>query len=389
MSDLDQNVGQRGVDAAVVNRSRYEVIAALLQDKRDNITKPLKLPSEVALAVKHNVARDTIRRAIKVLEERGEVTRKRGRGTFLLPGGVGQIESLKGAGVGFIPPWWADSTEAWYTSMVFGGVCDWADKHDWHLSVIHIQRKGTDINKLLKKISARRLRSLVWLQPMPAQMEVLNNISKHIPCVVVGREYEDSGLHIVEPDYSQAAKLIDDYLVRKGHLSYAVMGGSPLGPYGSSWIRALQKTHQDRGSTFGYWENYIDIKPFHRDRLAELVMDLYLPVHPKIQALVLTSSGDLLPLLANKKFRKLVPSGLSIIAFDYGVQNMNSYWTGRTITHVRCDWARIGRKAMSIIGLLLDGQSQIPRVIRESVDFVPGQTVCDWSPDKVKDGIEP
>jgi len=388
MSNLNQHFKSKDSDELMAtDKPRYELIATMLQEHRKGITKPMKLPSEEALAVKHNVARDTIRRALKVLEGHGEVTRHRGRGTFLLPDKISRT-TLKGAGVGFIPPWWADSINTWYTSMVFGGICSWADEHDWHLSVLHVARKENNVDELLKKISTRKLSSLVWIQPVPEQMKLMSAISKHIPCVVVGREYEDCGLHIVEPDYGQAVKLIDDHLFSKGHNSYTVVGRNSNDPYSSSWITSMQKMHQDRGSTYEYWANYIDIKPFLRDRMAELIMDFYLPIHPKIQALVLTSSSYLEPLLANKRFRELASSELSIVAFDYGVQSMDSYWPGHKITHVSCDWNKIGLKAMNVIGLLLDGHDHIPRIVQEPVEFVSGQTVYDWSPDKVRDGVE-
>ena len=66
MSKTEQNL--KIIETKVVEQPRYEVIAKLLRDRRKGISKPLKLPSEEALAVKHNVARDTIRRALKVLE---------------------------------------------------------------------------------------------------------------------------------------------------------------------------------------------------------------------------------------------------------------------------------------------------------------------------------
>ena len=124
-----------------VKELRYEVVATMLQERRNGITKPLKLPSEKVLAAEYNVSRDTIRRSMKVFEERGEVVRQRGKGTFLLPKII-QTKNLKGTGVGFIPPWWASSTRTWYTSMVFEGICKWADEHDWYLAQSTCSVKG-------------------------------------------------------------------------------------------------------------------------------------------------------------------------------------------------------------------------------------------------------
>ena len=116
MADALQHKGPNNV-AVASPLPRYQVIANHLQQQRERLTGPEKLPSEEALAVEHKVARDTVRRAMRVLEIRGAVTRRRGRGTFLLPEETAPREQA-GLGVGFVPPWWADSMQAWYTARV-------------------------------------------------------------------------------------------------------------------------------------------------------------------------------------------------------------------------------------------------------------------------------
>ena len=138
MADITQTTNGRASSSSS-QLPRYRTIATLLEDHRKELTEPERLPSEEALAVEHEVARDTVRRAMRVLEDRGAVTRHRRRGTFLLPE-ESAPSGLAGMGVGFVPPWWVDSTQAWYTASVFGGVYGWADEHDWHLSVFHVPR---------------------------------------------------------------------------------------------------------------------------------------------------------------------------------------------------------------------------------------------------------
>jgi len=59
----------------------YMRLAQDLEQLRVGLEAPLRLPSEVKLAQKYEVARDTLRRAMSLLEERGSVTRRRGDGT--------------------------------------------------------------------------------------------------------------------------------------------------------------------------------------------------------------------------------------------------------------------------------------------------------------------
>ena len=376
MDEIAQRNGRRNGGVAT-DTPRYQVIARHLQEQRSELTEPERLPSEEALAVEHRVARDTVRRAMEVLEQHGAVTRHRGRGTFLLPEELAKNE-LKGMGVGFVPPWWVDSTQAWYTASVFGGVYGWADENDWHLGVCHVPRKGLPVEELLQKISSRRLGGLIWVQPVPEQLSLLAAVATRVPCVVIGREYSDHGLHVVAPDYDAAVKMIDGHLAANGHCQYAVLGRDMLGPYASSWMKSLQQVHQERGSVFEYGDNYIPVRPFDRDQLADLLLDHYFSVHPDIQATVLTSSSYLIPLLASERFRKMVPEQMSLVAFDYGIQRMDSYWTGRQITHVACDWPSIGRRAVDVLSRLLDGQTEIPKVVYEPVDLVAGDTVSSY-----------
>ena len=362
---------------------RYQVIANQLQQQRERITEPEKLPSEEALATEHHVARDTVRRAMEILEKRGAVTRHRGRGTFLLPEeAVPTAQS--GLGVGFIPPWWADSMQASYTSSVFGGICGWADEQDWHLSVCHVPRLGMTLEELLQKVSARRLDGLIWVQPVPEQHDLLKAVAERVPCVVIGREYTDHGIHAVSPDYNAAVAMIDEHLVANGHSHYAVLGRDTFGPYADSWLKALQEVHKKRGSVFAYWDHFVPVRPFDRDRLADLLLDFYCDVHHTLQAMVLTSSSYLVPLLDSERFRKLVPEQMSLVAFDYGIQRMESYWTGHQITHVACDWPRIGRRAVDVLSRLMDGQTEVPEVFYEPVCLVEGETVSQYQPEKAE-----
>src|SRR5699024_3752558 len=117
-------------------RISYTNIVERLAEQRQSLTSPMRLPNENALAARFDVARDTIRRALKVLERQEGVVRRRRRGTFLQPLAAQPVQ-CRGQAIGFVPPWWADSTTAWYTSTVFEGISHWADEQACSLSVLH------------------------------------------------------------------------------------------------------------------------------------------------------------------------------------------------------------------------------------------------------------
>ncbi|MCC7352084.1 MAG: GntR family transcriptional regulator [Phycisphaerales bacterium] len=358
----------------MANGPRYLEIARKFEAKRALLEQPLKLPSEQRMAMEYRIARDTLRRALVLLESRGAVTRRRGRGTFLRPLQA-QPKSARGSSIGFIPPWWATSVNTWYTATVFDGISSWADRHDCRLSVMHVDRYDNDEHKLLEKISTRDLTGLLWVHPVPEQKSLLTAVGRHVPCVVVGREYEDANVHAVLPDYRQAMALMDEHLMASGHSIYSIIGRGTSDPYGASWLAAARDAHARRGSYFDDHDYYVNITPFDREKLVELLMDFHLPTHPKSRALVLTSSSYLIHLLARERFRQAMGGEISVVAFDYGEQAMESYWPGRTITHVKCNWDEIGRKAIEVLFSLIE-RNDAPRTIHEPVALVKGSTVA-------------
>jgi DNA-binding LacI/PurR family transcriptional regulator len=355
------------------HRATYAQIAQSLRRQRDTINEVTKLSSEIELAEKHNVARMTVRRAMDLLEREGAVIRRQGHGTFLQPKDTNPPLAA-GSAVGFVSPWWVTSINAWYAATVFDGVTKWADKRDCHINVLQMGRFGEDLNSLFDKVSARKLRGLVWVHPVPEQIEALIKISRQIPCVVVGREYQTEELYTVVPDYEQAVRLLDNNLVAYGHKNYAVLSRCLSDPYAKAWHDALKKVQKERNAHFDGHEYFLDITPFDRSRMAELIQSFYLPSHPEVSAIITTSSSYLTQLFSNQQFKDSVCEKLSLAAFDYGVQAMSTYIPGLDITHVTCDWPQIGARAMDMLFSILEGRP-VPKLVKEPVQFVNGKTV--------------
>ncbi len=351
----------------------YMKLAQELERSRIGLKKPVRLPTEVKLAQKYQVARDTLRRAMTVLEDRGGVTRRRGDGTYLHPVQA-MPASVKHRSIGFVPPWWAKSLNAWYTATVFDGVSSFADEHQCHLNILKADLHDDDADAMLEKAADLNLCGLIWVHPVPEQLPLLKAVSKRLPCVVVGRDYRDENLHSVLPDYQEAAKLVDACAVQFGHHNYSVLGRSSTDPYSESWINGIESACAARGSHFNEASYYVNVTPFGRDGLADLLLDHHLTTPHSAQLMLLTSSSYLAFLLANERFRKRVEDGLSLITFDYGVQAMNTYWPGMSITHVSCDWNRIGARAVEALVSILEGPEP-PQAILEPVHLVEGQTM--------------
>lgn len=360
--------------SATEDAPRYQELASILQRQRKTLTEPARLPTEKKLAEHHRVARDTIRRALDLLERRGAVSRHRRRGTFLMPLAPRTTSASEGT-VMFIPPWWMASTTEWLTAAIFESTLRWATHHDAHLNVMHVPPRGMTPADLLEKLERRQVQGILWCHPVPDQLELLQTVAQRFPCVVAGRNDPASDLHAAVPDITQAVELIDHHLVAAGHTDYGVAGSTPLDPFSLQWIHAFQTAFSRRGEHF-HVRRYMDVQIANRDRLAALLHDYYLPkLIPEARALVLTASSYLRMIVADARLRAMIPEQLSLVAFDFGDQPIHTYWPGRQVTHVHCDWSVIGQRAIDLLAMLMQGQPNVPQVVHEPVELIEGDTV--------------
>lgn len=351
----------------------YGEIVERLSAKRKGLRQPLRLPVEQDLAGEFSVARDTVRRALQVLESHGAVTRRRGRGTFLQPLRV-NLKKLHGATIGFVLPDWADVHSEQFTGTVFNGTARWADEEGCRLSILHADGE-VDVPAWEERVDQRDLAGLLWVHPRRAQLPLIAATAKRLPSVVMGRRFPVPGCCHVLPDYAQATRLIDDYLVEQGHTRYAVVTVDCMEAYSANVVEGFEAAFAARGATFDTHSHLVDVKGFDRHRLGEMLLDYYHPVHGEIKAYVATTSSFLTGILAEDRFRARIASGeISVVAIDYGLHPMESYWPGHAVSHIACDWGRIARRAVETLAMLAAGHD-VPETKAESVTFCPGDTI--------------
>ena len=358
----------------------YQRISEKLQDERKALTEPAKLPPEDQLARAHGVTRQTIRRALGLLENDGAVTRQRKVGTFLQPERP-QSVALRGGHIGMVAPWWSDSDQSWLTSRVFDAVSREAHRRGAYASIVHVDREPTEIGKWINEMHDRKIIGLVWLHPKGRmQQQLIERVSKDLPNVVMTRQFESDDLHYVLPDYDAAAMIMDKQLAAKGHETYAVIGGRSLDPHFHFWIDAFERAHAQRGSMFDWVERYMDIGSFPRSSFGELLTNHYLASHPEIEALALTSSSYLLSMVNYRPLLELMKDRLSIITIDIGLYPIDAYWIGHDISHVACNWRGIAQQAIETIGTLIEGKPA-PKHKYVPVTSHEGQTIYPYRND--------
>jgi len=356
-----------------MSTARYAQIAEKLLRQRTTLKEPVRLPDEHALAAEHNVARDTIRRALNILERQEAIVRRPRRGTYLQPANPSAVETLKGKAIGFVPPWWADSPTAWHTSTVFEGVSRWADAQACHISVLHAQEHPVDEDEWLAQVRERNVVGLIWLNPQSQQMPLVRRAARVLPVVVAGRYEAGEDIYCVSPDYEQAAQLLDDHLVSLGHETYAVLGKDITSTFTQAWVRALSNAYARRGAHFDHVMQFIDPKPFSERKLASLLLDIFIDDRTDIQAFLLTTSSYLEHLAPDPRFRECLGRDISVVSTDYGLYPMQSYLPGVQFDHVSCDWPEVGRQAAARLAQIVSGQN-VPIQHTMPVRFVPGES---------------
>lgn len=350
----------------------YLQIANKLQSRRERLDVPLALPDEHALAREFSVARTTIRRALRALEENGAVTRKQGIGTYLQPEKISG-DGLRGKRIGIVPPWWAEAPGSWYYAIILDGVSRWADEHDCAFTILHATARPLHEHQWLERIRRQELAGIAWVQPQEAQLGLLLKTAKLFPTVVLGRTIAGDGLHHVIPDYQRAAELIDNHFVGQGHLVYGVIGKNAFDPYTQIWIDSFHRVCRKRGVEFQTRPYFLDFASFNQNRLADLILDFYLQDHPEIQALFFPSSGYLNGTQSNSRFCDMIKNQLSIATTNYGLYPIESIFPGLDITHITCDWSRMAYRTLDMLALLAGGH-QVPENIYQEVELISGET---------------
>ncbi len=351
----------------------YEKVAAKLEEQRTGLTVPLALPDEPSLAKEYGVSRETLRRALLHLEQRGAVTRKRGVGTYLQPL-LPQGDGLQGKRIGVAPPkWLASHPDSRYALMIYGGISQWAEENDCTFTILPFSAT-MDEDRWLSLLRKHELSGIVWVQPQEMQIPLVTKTAKLLPSVVLGRHLPDARLHSVEPNYEMAALLADRHLHQHGATPYALVGKNLLDPLTRQWLDGFILAQRKRGVEFNHIQHMVDFTSFHDKDLGRLVEEFYLPYNPEVKGLMFLSSGSLHSAMRDEAFRRRMFKDFSVMTFDYSHHPIDPTSAERTITHIRCDWTHIARRAMETL-MLLAGNHEVPSVLREEVKLVEGNTV--------------
>ncbi|MCI8614193.1 GntR family transcriptional regulator [Parablautia intestinalis] len=233
----------------------YNDLLEGIQEKR--FPAGSRLPSEMELAEQYNVSRITSKKALEMLADQNLITRKPGKGSYVLdysmaegkrPGEepAGTVAEEKDCGgrrlIGVV----LDSFGAAYGCDVVGGIERECRKQNFHMVLKCTYGNMEEETKAFDELIALGVRGIILMcvQGEHYNENVLKLSLKNFPMVLVDRELAGLPIPCVTTDNFKAAKELVTVLIEKGHkcisfFSHPITGTSTVAARFSGYVESL------------------------------------------------------------------------------------------------------------------------------------------------------
>jgi GntR family transcriptional regulator, arabinose operon transcriptional repressor len=225
-------------------RFRYEEIAAALRERivRGEFGKG-RLPSERTLLAEFSVQRDTVRRALDVLEGEGFIYRDPARGTFVLPRAENENGTTPGTivlavrrtenstGPGDIVRGLSQVMETVGRPIFWFDTADKEGRAERLPSIEHLKARGV-------------VAAALWPE-MPASLERLRLIRAMMPLVLLDRRVAGFESDFVGFDDQDGARKATDHLIRLGHRRIGFISTEPEAATVQARLRGFRRAFDD------------------------------------------------------------------------------------------------------------------------------------------------
>jgi DNA-binding LacI/PurR family transcriptional regulator len=322
-----------------------------------------RLPSELKLAEAFGVSQISIRNALKKLNEEGYVASKHGKGSF-----VEQPECFFSKAKADIIGFYTDVSRQCYVHFptILHGISTTAHQYGLNLQIINIGANGNGIHsdkKLVTLIEDRKIDGLIV--DLPRQRVGVSWDDYYyldrsgVPFVLWGNYKDAKGRNLVTACDSNWLEDLMQQMVGKGHRKIALVLG-PIDP-------------PDAFSS----SNAQHLLPIYK----RVTRELFMPIRPEyiVQADYSVESGYIAgkQLLSLKTRPEVIIAaddvnaiGIIKAAMDMGIKvpeelkiwGVGDFLPGSNISSVSFDWEHAGRKAVSELVHLIEGEcmEQLP-----------------------------
>jgi DNA-binding LacI/PurR family transcriptional regulator len=313
------------------------------------------LPTEVELADTFNLARTTVRRALRDLEKEGVVDRIRGKGTFISKSARRGLKRRLSAFALVV-----HHTAVGHYPVLLQGFEEAANEA--HSQVIisstdnDVVRQGTVILQLLEKEVAG-VAIVPADEPATPAYQILPLQRHGIPVVFVHRPVEGIQAPLLSIPFREISHMAGKALLQQGHRRVAIFTGAPS-KASQVYIDGLRETMRAGGGdlpedcVFHGGDDHPEIKEREKARQKTLERILSGPDRPTGIVTTYDTEAELL-YVALGQMGLHMPEDISVISF--GGKNRQGAIL-RQFTSVVIDGAWVGRRAGELLQEMQDGR---------------------------------
>jgi DNA-binding LacI/PurR family transcriptional regulator len=316
-----------------------------------------RLPSENELCDKFKVSRITSKRALELLAEQGFISRRPGKGSYVIGARDRRNKDLSSSRtIGFIIPDFSDS----FGTRVISSVEESCAAHGYQLVLKQTRDHEEEEKRAIHSLSGAAGILLVPIHGEIYNSEILKLIYNKRPVVFVDRKLRGLAAPTVSSNNLEAAEAGVEYLLALGHRNIAFFSGtvnhtSTIEDRYHGFIRAFAKFGSGHNpahfcdSISSVWALPMSIEKIMLD--VEIAAK-YLDAHPEISAAFAAEySFAVIVNAAVKSLGRRVPEDFSILTFD-----SPPYITGiPPITHIRQNEYAIGKGAVETLHRIISG----------------------------------
>ncbi|MDX1931822.1 MAG: GntR family transcriptional regulator [Capsulimonadales bacterium] len=324
---------------------RYQEIADALRHEIRRHTFPQdRLPSERELGDRFHVQRDTVRRALELLEAENTIRRDSRRGTFIVrqatPYGDLPLSSLPSGNLILAVRHGEEATSA---AHILRGMTSVATELGlpvlWLDTLPKEAPAGGRLPSLDQLMSRRALGVALWPE-LPADRTSLQALRDTLPFVLLDRRVPGFAADFLGFADFRGGETITRHLLSLGHRSIGFLSSEPLSHTVQERVRGYRHALSNAGIAFrGRWELHARIQMLSDDPLLDFLDGDGSPLTAVVCAND-TVAARLIGRLG--KLRRRVPEDVAVTGFGNA---MSPFLEGLGLTTMAQPFARLGEEA--------------------------------------------
>ena len=364
---------------------RYQFISQTLRDRlRDGIWVPgVRLPTLRRLAHQFDVSTNTVRNAIRVLEQEGSLYRVHGVGTFVRPVCPTRSDSgLKQQKEATLALVMADLGDAMETSVA-RGVEQACRGRAWRMQVYDSRHDARlEIENLSGLPQSGACGAIIFPTCCAATIEPLFRLKLGgFPFVLVDRSIRGLQVDVVESDHEQGAYLATLHLIEQGHRRILMLTDPPVLSSVEARIRGYERALLDNGLTpQAEWKIW-PTSPVTEDdlekgqrwiRAYEAAVPGLRRIEPPVAMFAYNAHGGWGAVEACRAVGLRIPEDVSVVCFD---DTEITRALSPPITTIAQQPVQIGRKAVELLERRLQFADAEPQHVCLEVSLIKRQSV--------------